>query len=129
LTFTTRPGRGNEEIGLAAEEGWDLQNVHDTCHFGALAILVHVRQHGEAKLPADVGEHGERLFKSHAALAREAGAVGLVEAGLVDKPDTETAADLLEAARHHEGMVAAFHLAGSGDERYRQGIAEPHRAC
>ncbi len=62
LTLTVAPGlcRGNEKVGLPREEGRDLQDVHDLCHFRALPRLVHVRQHRQAELAAKVGEDGER---------------------------------------------------------------------
>ena len=49
-------------------------------------------------------------------LPREARAVGLVEARLVDEPNAEPAANLLQRTGHVERMVAAFHLAGPGDQ-------------
>ena len=53
-----------------------------------------------------------------------AGAVRLVERGLVDEADAEPRGDLLQRRRHLERMRAAFQRAGPGDQRQRQRIAE-----
>src|SRR5690606_26686193 len=52
----------------------------------------------------------------------------LVETRLVHQADAEPVADFLQPACDIEGMAAAFHLAGSGDQRQRQAIAEPRAA-
>ena len=57
-----------------------------------------------------------------------AGAIGLVEGGLVDKADAAPRRDLLQRAGHLERMLAAFHLARPGDQRQRQAVAEPDLA-
>ena len=53
-----------------------------------------------------------------------AGAVGLVERGLVDEADAEPRRHLLQPPRHVEGVRARFELAGAGDQRQRQVITE-----
>jgi hypothetical protein len=72
----------------------------------------------------DIGKYSHGLVEPDAAFAAERRAVGLVEGRLVDQPDAETGADLLERARDLEGVFTAFHLAGSGDQGDRQVIAE-----
>ena len=52
-----------------------------------------------------------------AARRRDAGAVRLVVARLVDEPDTELAADLFQRTRHVEGVLTALQLAGAGNQR------------
>ena len=49
--------------------------------------LMHVGQHGQSERGTDLGEDRQRLRKPDAARGRAAGAVGLVERGLVDEPD------------------------------------------
>ena len=57
----------------------------------------------------------------------DAGAVGLVERGLVDEADAEPRRDLLQRRRHLERVRAAFQLARPGDQRQRQRVAEARR--
>ena len=51
--------------------------------------FVHVGQHRQAELGSDFGEDRQRRIEADAARAFRAGAVGLVEGGLVDEPDAE----------------------------------------
>ena len=78
-------GGGDQQIGLAAEEGRNLQDVHDFGDFGALLGQVHVGDDRHADLFADFFEDGRCCIKARAAFGREAGAVGFVEAGFVDE--------------------------------------------
>src|SRR5262249_3966659 len=59
-----------------------------------------------------------------AARARGAGAVRLIEGGLIDKAESELGGNCLERPGHFESMLAAFQSARSGDHSKRQGIAE-----
>ncbi len=62
---------GEQQIGLAAEEGGDLQNVD---HFGdrrALMGIMHVGQHRDAEFGADVGQNGEATVHADAAAFAE----------------------------------------------------------
>ena len=43
------PRRGDEEIGLAAEEGRDLQHIDGFSDCGALLCLMHVGEHGQVR--------------------------------------------------------------------------------
>ena len=123
-------GRGGrqQQIGLPAQERRDLQHVHRLRHLGALRGLMHVGQHRQAERGADLGEDRQRLRKPDAARGRRAGAVGLVERGLVDEADLQPRGDLLQRGRHLQRMRAAFELARPGDDRDRQIIAELDRA-
>ena len=62
FTFTTRPvlRGGDEQVGLPAEERRNLQHVDDLGDLGALLRLVHVGQHRQPELLADVGEDRQR---------------------------------------------------------------------
>ena len=116
---------GDEEIGLPAKERRDLQDVDDLGDLGALLALVNVGEDGDAQPLAEIGEDRQRLVETEAALARETGAVGLVERRLVDEADPEARRHLLQPAGDVEGVVARFELAGPGDERKRKVVAEP----
>ena len=55
-----RLGGRNEEVGLAAQEGRDLQHVHHLGDTRALAGLVHVGDDRQPERLADLCEHGKR---------------------------------------------------------------------
>src|SRR5262249_7762096 len=84
---------------------------------GALFALMDVGEDRDSKPRAEVGEDGERLVEPEAALAGEAGAVGLVERGLVDEADAEPGGELLQPPGHVERVLARLELAGTGDHR------------
>src|SRR5262245_27165923 len=121
-------GRGHQEIGLPAQEGGNLQDVHYLRHRCALLRVVHVGEDRHPEFLADLGEDRQRPFEPDAARALGAGAVGLVERGLVDELDADPAGDLLERRGHVDGVVAAFERARPGDQRQRQRVAEARLA-
>ncbi len=118
--------RGDQQVGLAAEEGGDLQHVHRLGHGRALLGRVHVGQGGQAKGLADLGEHRQSRLQPDTADAARGGAVRLVERGLVDQPDPQPSADLLQRLGGLQRVGAALHGAGASDQAQRQGIADAH---
>ena len=91
------------------------------------SVWISVRT-GKAVFLLQIGEDFHRLFKPDAALAGNRRAVGLVEGGFVDEADAERLAEFDHRAGDHEGMIAAFHLAGSGDQRQFLGVGKHHLA-
>ncbi len=71
--------RGQQQIGLPAQEGRDLQHVDGLGHRCALLRLVHVGQDRQAEAVADLGEDRQRLRQPDATAALGAGPVRLVE--------------------------------------------------
>ncbi|MNS52691.1 hypothetical protein D3C72_854120 [compost metagenome] len=65
---------------------------------------------------ADFSENRQGVLQADAARGGGAGAVRLVEAGLVDDADVQSLADFLQPMRRLQRVLAAFHLAGAGDE-------------
>ena len=121
-------GRGEQKVGLAAEKGRDLQNVHGLGDRGTLLFLVHVGDHRQADPVSDLGEDGKGLVKPNASCAGGAGAVRLVEGGFVNEPDPQPARDLLQRLRRFERMGAALEHARPGDQRKRRGLRKAHAA-
>src|SRR6185437_5379477 len=66
----------------------------------------------------------QRMLEPDAAGAGRAGAIGLVERRLEDEAYPEPRADLLQRRRHLHRVRTAFQLAGTGNDRKRQVIAE-----
>ncbi len=116
--------RRQQQIGLPAQERRDLQDIDGLRDLGALRGLVDIREHGQAERGADLGKDRQRLLQADPARRGCAGAVGLVERGLVDEPNAEPRGDLLQRSRHLERVRAALELARAGDDRDRQVIAE-----
>ena len=122
-------GGGHEEIGLPAQEGRDLQHVDRLgaarAHCSFSCTSVSTGRPSVARISAKIGSASSRPMPRGAA---GAGAVRLVERGLVDEPDADPAGDLLERRRHLERVAAALERARPGDQRERQRIAEAHGA-
>ena len=88
FTFTGLPGApgGDEQVGLAAEEGRDLQHVDDLGRGGRLGGLVHVGEDRQARRRSHPLERLESLVEPGPRARRRAGRVGLVEARLEARP-------------------------------------------
>lgn len=70
---------GDQQVGLAAEEGRNLNHVDHLAHGSRLPRLVDVGQQAQAPLRTHVGEHLQPLLQAGAAKRRKGGAVGLVK--------------------------------------------------
>ena len=114
LTLTALPvlRGGDQQIGLPAQEGRDLQHVDGWRDARALRGLVHVGEHRHFQRVADFGEDRERRVEPDAARGFGRGAVGLVERGLVDEADADPRRDLLQRRRHFQRMRPAFQRHG-----------------
>eukprot|EP01137_Pigoraptor_chileana_P021379 Opistho-2@84989 len=126
---TARLRRGDEKVGLAREEGRDLQDVDSLGDFGALIRQVDIGENRQAGGLADLVEDIERGVEAETAGRIDRRAVRLVERGLVDDLRAEPVADLAEGGGHFEGMRAALELAGAGDEGHGQFLADADRAA
>src|SRR5690606_35106780 len=86
---TSRLGGSNQQIGLAAEKCRDLQDIDHRSNCGALLFSVDIRQHRKAELLLEIRKNFHCLFEADSTLSLQGCAIGLVEAGLVDKTDAE----------------------------------------
>jgi hypothetical protein len=77
---TARASGLEQEVGLAAEEGGDLEDIGDFGGRAGLPGLVNVREDGVARR-LDAGQDAEAFLEPRPAVGRDAGAVGLVERG------------------------------------------------
>jgi hypothetical protein len=85
---------------------------------------MHVGQDGKPELVTNVGKDRQRILQADAARGCRAGAVGLVETCFVNQANTGLFANFLQRTGHVEGMGAAFQLAGPGNDRKLEGIAD-----
>ena len=104
-----------EQVGLTAEEGGYLQNVNDFGDFSALLGQVHVGDDRHADFLADLFEdRGQTISRSRRrASCRDAGAVGLVEAGFVNEARAGALEHVAQELRRFE-RVARGSPAGTG---------------
>ena len=80
---------GFDQIRLAAEERWDLQDVHDFAGEGSLLLGVDIGEHRHAELLADFHQRPQSVHDARSAKRLAGRAVGLVEAGFEDVVNAE----------------------------------------
>jgi hypothetical protein len=111
---------GDEEIGLAAEEGGDLEHQVHIAHGvrEARAVLgsVDVGEDRKAGVLRDGAEDAGAFHESRAAEAANAGAVGLVIAGLENIGEFEVGGDALDGFGKGAGVSFTFEDARAGDQ-------------
>ena len=131
LTLTTLPvaaAASNRSVCRHRNAG-NLQDVDGLRDLSALRGLMDVGEHGHAERGANFGKDRQRLPQADPARRGGAGAVGLVERGLVDEPHAKPRGNLLQRSCHLERVRAALELARASDDRDRQVVAEPDRPC
>jgi len=108
---------GDEQVGLAAEEGGNLQDID--CFGGdfAVARLMNVRENRQAGIFGNAGEDARAFNQARAAKALDAGAVGLVVAGFEDEGDMEIGGNALNGVSHGAGMRLGLDDTGARNEK------------
>ena len=122
------PRRRLQEVGLARQEGRDLEQVDHLGDRPGLDRLMDVGGHGQAGLGLDALERPHPLLEARPAEARRGCPVGLVERGLEDQGDAAVAAELGQPGGDPQRHAAGLHHAGAGDQSQRASLAELHRA-
>ena len=115
---------GNDEVGLAAEEGGRLEHVDcggDSRHF---SLGMHVRQNRNARDFADLLQNLEALFHAEAAVALPGSTIRLVVACLEDIGNAEAAGDFLHPAGDVDRHLFALDDAGTGNQKERAAVAD-----
>ena len=107
---------GDEEVCLAAEEGWDLEDVDGFAYGGAVLGGVNVGEDGEAGGFGYGAQDAATFGEAGAAEAADRGAVGFVVAGFEDVGDAEIGGDALDGVGHGAGVGFGLDDAGAGDE-------------
>ena len=108
-------GGGQQQVGLPAEEGWNLQDIHGLGHRGALPGFMHVGDHRTANGLANSGQNRQALLQPQAAQGVATGAVRLVKGRLENKAQTQTAGHVAKRPSHLKGLGAALQRAGPGN--------------
>jgi len=117
------PG-GLQKIGLAAEEGGNLEHVCHLRYRSGLFRLVNVGQHRHTEARLDACKHGKpRLYPRPArrALGR---AISLVEGGFENEAHPLGPANLQDRFGNGERMVEPLKLARPRDQHQRRVVPE-----
>ncbi|ENN87028.1 hypothetical protein RHSP_12871 [Rhizobium freirei PRF 81] len=122
-------GGSDQKIGLAREKGRNLQDIDCLGDDGALFFCMNVGQNRKAVLFFQIGEDFHGFFETDATLAGERRAVRLVIGRLIDEADTKLVAEFFQDASYHERMLAAFHLARTGDQGELGGVGKQDFGC
>ena len=112
-----RFARGQQQIGLAAQKGRDLQHIGSFCSNFALRRLVHIGQHRQSGRFSQPPQNGGAFFQARSAKAGHRGAVGLVIRGLEDIGDAEIGGNALDGVRHFAHMRFAFDHTRTGNKK------------
>jgi hypothetical protein len=115
---------GDQEIGLAAQEGGDLQDVGHLGGGGHLRDLMHVGEHREAAGRPDALERAQAGVESGAAGGGQSGPVRLVERRLVDDVQAGACPQGDQRLGHVEVQRIGFDHAGPRDEERGRAVAE-----
>ena len=138
FTFTTRPvsaAATSRSVWRQRKAGiCSTSAACATCR--ALRRLVHVGEHRDFSVSRISAKIGSAALEPDAARARPAGAVRLVERGLVDEPDADASRDLLQRGGHFQRVLrgsrartgprsarAAMHCRNARCRRSRWGLA------
>ncbi len=79
--------------------------------------LMHISQHRQAGIFGQSGQDARALDDSRPAITLDAGAVGLVVAGLEDERNAEFRRDALDALGHRTHVRLGLNHARSGDQK------------
>ena len=117
-----------DQIGLATEEGGNLQDIHDLSGGLRLGFGMDVGEHGHAKFRAYPGEGSQASFRPGPAKGLAGSAIGLVVAGLENVGDAQFSAGFLKRSADLEAQGFTFNHTRPGDQdesaRGAQGFPE-----
>jgi hypothetical protein len=113
---------GDEQIGLAAKKGGNLEDVDSLSGDFAVGRFVNVGEDGKAGVFGDAAEDARALFEARATVAPDAGAIGLVIAGFEDEGNADVGGDALDGFSDGASVSLGLDDAGTCNEE------EPARA-
>jgi len=107
---------GAEEVGLAAEEGGDLQEVDCFGRDFDFFRGVDVGGDGDAEFLPDLAKNAAAFLHAGATVGIDRSAVGFIVGSLEDEIDADAVGDFLERAGHAPGEVFILETTGTEDE-------------
>ena len=111
---------GQDEVGLPAEEGGNLQHVEHLGRRRHLGHLVDVREHRKAQRVAHLAQDAQPLAEPRSAVAVDRRAVGLVVRRLVDERHAPVRRDLRQSLGRHQRVLLVFDRARPADQHQRR---------
>ncbi len=115
---------GEEKIGLAREEGGDLENVRDFGGGSGLGGFVDVGEDREVEIGFDFGEDAKALGEAGAAERFDRGSIGLVIRGFEDIRNASIGGNFRDVFRHHARVGFGFNDAWPCNKEERIFTAE-----
>ncbi len=109
-------GRGQQQIGLAAEKSRYLDDRKEPAGRFGLPGLVDVGQYRDMQFGLDLLQDRQSFFDARTAGRTDRGAVGLVERGLENEGDAEFGADFFDFGGDLAGQPFVLDDAGTGDQ-------------
>lgn len=106
----------NQQVGLTAEEGWNLEHISAFSGDFALRGFVDIGQHGQSGRVGETAKNSRAFLQTRAAKAGHRGAVGFVIRSLENIRNAEVGCDALEGIGHFAHMRFALDNAWAGDE-------------
>ena len=117
IDHALRHGRGHDQIGLAAQECRNLQDVRDFRHLGDVGGFVHVGKNRHVHFIFHFFQDAQTFHQSRAAIAANGSAIGLVVGRLEDERKIQRTRDALDHFRHEERVLLALDDARPGNQK------------
>jgi hypothetical protein len=106
----------DHQIGLAAQEGWNLQYIRDFSDLGDVCGFVHVGQHWHLHFIFDFFQDAETFRETGPAKTANGRSIGFVVRGFENKRDIQRSGHALYHFSHEERVLLALNDARTGDE-------------
>ncbi len=110
-------GRGDDELGLHAEIGWNLQHVDNICGGRRLVWVVNVGQHRHLEAGLDFLQNLQPRVEPRALVVLQRAAVVFRERGFENQRYAELAGDAFQALRRAHHQVLGFDDTGAGNQK------------
>jgi hypothetical protein len=115
--------RRQQQIGLPAEKGRNLQYIDDFCHDLSLIAFMNIREHRHTHFVLDALQN----FHPHVQLLTAKGGNGstvrLIKGRLKDKGHVEALADRRNLRGHLQGKIFGLNDTGTTNQRERMTLA------
>ncbi len=106
---------GDQQVGLAAEEGRNLKDIDSFGGNFAVGGLVDIGENRQAGIFGDAAEDSRSLYEAGAAKTPHTGAIGLVVAGFEDEGNLQVGGDALDGFSDGACVGLGLNDAGTGD--------------